>query len=788
MTRCVTLKLEMTQPCMIYIITSPIHEKDQTYKIGRHTGSLKELLKRYMTPIPNAVVRFNHSTANPVEHERVILNLVGNFRILTAEGRKTEWVKMPLSDLIRTILTYFERKEPSSDHEARAKPVTNEPVPLGTPRRCSNTMPGLQYKVSIDQTIQNDPLNPSPLRKGRTIIQMSPRWVFVEEFPSISAAIKKTESSRYQIMKALNRQGNFDGTEDFFWLDKVVYDDLRQKHKGNSHDKGLSSLQNQITSGMLNLAAQLICDCYGEWNLNKDEIPTSPEFLNQDRGLLSGFKQRSFHAVPIDKYFIYDYLENKFAQYGTTKEPASTVLDSNQLARAQSLFIEALMVGKDRFQSVETFESFIERFTQHTTSDILSMPITRNSTDVTNPRSSNTESGTTTGTDSSSLVQLTKNWEYIQKFPSIVIASVVTGISIDQINCVLNGDVEEKSALCLWMREQVYNLLERDEEVRPILQFEILPTLHSQGKLLAEYPSVAAGSRLTGVAIDAIKRSLNDRKVCTDNFIWRDKMLKVQPEIEVDPPEPLRNTPSNPTILISPSVLNQNTNLSNQVPRPDEPRTSELKTPEPNSPVTEGSKPNHLRIRTEFTNLFDEVERRLRRYDYETRMIDRASLTELENITIKIRVQFHFLKSKGEGTVESYHHRIADFESKILRIGKGVDEYERLEASFKSLDLEDQETPVRRGPEGDLYKPSLLKIWDAHIGVNVGRIKCPYCKVNFINPFHFQTGHVIAKSAGGKDIVENLRPICSLCNQSMGANSMDLSKYRVEYPQRNLFI
>jgi hypothetical protein len=64
-----------------------------------------------MTPIPNVVVRFSHLTAYPNEDERAILDLVGDFRILTAEGRKTEWVKMPISDLIRTILTYFERKE-----------------------------------------------------------------------------------------------------------------------------------------------------------------------------------------------------------------------------------------------------------------------------------------------------------------------------------------------------------------------------------------------------------------------------------------------------------------------------------------------------------------------------------------------------------------------------------------------------------------------------------------------------------------------------------------------------
>jgi hypothetical protein len=711
----------------------------------------------------------------------------------------------------------------SLDLESQARPVTNESIPLATQLGCNN-IPKLQSEVSTAQITQDASLNSSPTRKGKVVIQMTPRWVFVEEFPSISAAIKKTLSSRYQIMKALSRKGNFDGTEDFFWLDKDVYDDLRQKYKDNSHDKGLSSLQNQITSGMLNLAAQLILNCYGafQWDLDSSEIPNPPESLNREQGLLATFKQTSVHAVPSDKYFIYDYLENKFARYGTTREPASNILDSNQMAQAQVLFIEALKDGQHRFQSVEGFESFVERFTQHTISNILNLPISRSNTEPADCGSGNIESGTATAINSSPLVQLTSNWEYIQKFHSIAIASVVTGITINQINCVLDGDTDEKSVPYLWMYEHVYNLLEKDEEVRPILQFEILSTLHNRRKLLAEYPSVAAGSRLTGVAVDAIEKSLKGQRVPTDNYIWRDKMLKAQPVIKIVPPEPLRDTPSNHKIPISPTLFDRNHDL-----RPDEPRTPESKTPEsnspvakgsktpkcnfavsegskipepnlpisegskipePNLPISEGSKSNLLRIKTEFIDLFNEVERRLRRYNYETAIVSRASLKELEDLLIKIRIQSHFLKSRGEGTVESYQQRIIDFERKILKMGKGVDEYERLEASFQSLNLENQETPVRRSPRGDLYKPSLMEVWDAHIGVEVGQIKCPYCKVNSINPFHFHTGHVIAKSTGGKDTVENLRPICSLCNQSMGANSMDLSKYRVEYPQRNLFI
>ncbi len=53
-----------------------------------------------------------------------------------------------------------------------------------------------------------------------------------------------------------------------------------------------------------------------------------------------------------------------------------------------------------------------------------------------------------------------------------------------------------------------------------------------------------------------------------------------------------------------------------------------------------------------------------------------------------------------------------------------------------------------------------------------GRIfdyKCSvkWCK-NVIDPFNFEAGHIIPESKGGATSLENLLPICSSCNKSMG--------------------
>jgi hypothetical protein len=51
-------------------------------------------------------------------------------------------------------------------------------------------------------------------------------------------------------------------------------------------------------------------------------------------------------------------------------------------------------------------------------------------------------------------------------------------------------------------------------------------------------------------------------------------------------------------------------------------------------------------------------------------------------------------------------------------------------------------------------------------------IKCICCNLNSINAFTFECGHIIPSSKGGKCNINNLVPICSLCNKSMGNTNL----------------
>lgn len=76
-----------------------------------------------------------------------------------------------------------------------------------------------------------------------------------------------------------------------------------------------------------------------------------------------------------------------------------------------------------------------------------------------------------------------------------------------------------------------------------------------------------------------------------------------------------------------------------------------------------------------------------------------------------------------------------------------------------------------------------MACWDTHIGFETGKTKCLCCKTNDIFQGAFVCGHVIPESQGGSTTVENLRPICNACNNSMLTTNMKefaWKYYRVE--------
>lgn len=77
------------------------------------------------------------------------------------------------------------------------------------------------------------------------------------------------------------------------------------------------------------------------------------------------------------------------------------------------------------------------------------------------------------------------------------------------------------------------------------------------------------------------------------------------------------------------------------------------------------------------------------------------------------------------------------------------------------------------------------RVWNTYVGKACGVGKC-YCCGTSIDSKNFDCGHVVAAARGGKNVPENLRPVCSTCNKSMGTQNMEEFK-KVYFSSRHDF-
>jgi hypothetical protein len=74
------------------------------------------------------------------------------------------------------------------------------------------------------------------------------------------------------------------------------------------------------------------------------------------------------------------------------------------------------------------------------------------------------------------------------------------------------------------------------------------------------------------------------------------------------------------------------------------------------------------------------------------------------------------------------------------------------------------------------YIPKKIKqlVWNKYIGEIHGIGPCHCCKITEISQMNFHCGHIISEFDGGATILDNLAPVCALCNLSMGKTNMNV--------------
>jgi hypothetical protein len=102
----------------IYIITDPIKEKENQYKIGRTRKYRNGILTTYTRYLGNPIIKFYKLVPMMSDYtvvEKNILTLLKGYRIKNNNGNMSEWVKLPLTDILQVIKEVFDDLSDDSD-------------------------------------------------------------------------------------------------------------------------------------------------------------------------------------------------------------------------------------------------------------------------------------------------------------------------------------------------------------------------------------------------------------------------------------------------------------------------------------------------------------------------------------------------------------------------------------------------------------------------------------------------------------------------------------------------
>ena len=164
-------------------------------------------------------------------------------------------------------------------------------------------------------------------------------------------------------------------------------------------------------------------------------------------------------------------------------------------------------------------------------------------------------------------------------------------------------------------------------------------------------------------------------------------------------------------------------------------------------------------------NSCDELEKLIEDYNLSLILRDKENLPDSKSISENMYnkcVENKFYLGLYKHISDEYRY---DWVKKIIEFKKGI--------KCKS---------VVSNKKKNIPKTLLTDIWNKYIGDDIRSSKCICCNLKKISVENFHAGHIIPEKDGGDTTIDNLIPICSCCNSSMGVEHMD-SFIKKFYPQ-----
>ena len=155
--------------------------------------------------------------------------------------------------------------------------------------------------------------------------------------------------------------------------------------------------------------------------------------------------------------------------------------------------------------------------------------------------------------------------------------------------------------------------------------------------------------------------------------------------------------------------------------------------------------------------------------------VEQDKMTQLLMEKKKLDDEIKNLEKEREETERVERERLETERVYRERLETERAEKERLETERLERErLEEESKPEEKEISRKKKIPKSVKthIWNLYIGPQINEHRCLCCKKSLIKITEFETGHVISEKDGGTLEITNLRPICAVCNHSMGTMNM----------------
>ena len=96
-------KEDKTKIKLLYLISTREKAEKNEYKLGRHNGTITQLIRRYQTALIDPIIYFSIPIENYVIAESLLKIRLYNYRLENNNGRKSEWICLTCSKIIKYI-------------------------------------------------------------------------------------------------------------------------------------------------------------------------------------------------------------------------------------------------------------------------------------------------------------------------------------------------------------------------------------------------------------------------------------------------------------------------------------------------------------------------------------------------------------------------------------------------------------------------------------------------------------------------------------------------------------